>query len=67
MTEPLIDYSDPHNRQELLDDLQPLLVDYVHKKLAPYFDNSMYPGEQASELGKVMSYLRDHLDIKFKD
>jgi len=63
----LIDYSDPDKRHELICDLQPLLVGYVRKQLAPYFDDSISPGEQASELGKVMRYLRDNLTIEFKD
>ena len=63
----LIDYSDPDKRHELVCDLQPLLVGYVRQQLAPYFDDSMSPGTQASELGKVMRYLRDNLTIEFKD
>ena len=63
----IIDYSDPNNRRELIGDLQPLLVGYVRKQLAPYFDDSMSLGTQASELGKVMRYLRDNLIIEFKN
>ena len=63
----LIDYSDPDKRHELVCDLQPLLVGYVRKQLAPYFDDSMSPGTKMVEIDKVLDYLDDHLIIEFKD
>lgn len=63
----LIDYSDPDKRHELVCDLQPLLVGYVRKQLAPYFDDSMSPGTQMVEIDKVLDYLDTHLTIEFND
>ena len=64
----LIDYSDPDKRHEFLCAFSgAVLDDYVLSQLRPYFDDTMSPGTQASEFGKVMRYLRDNLTIEFKD
>ena len=62
----LIDYTNGRERHKLLCDLQPLLVGYIRKQLDEILDPDMSPGEQASELGKIMRYLRDNLIIQFK-
>ena len=64
----LIDYSDPDNREEFLHALRHnVLEDFVLSQLRPYFDDTMSPGTQASQFGKVMRYLDEHLVIEFKD
>jgi hypothetical protein len=63
----IVDYSDNTLRQQLLDDLEPILVDYVVEQLDENLPRNMTAGEYSSELTKIMKYLRAHLTIEFKD
>ena len=63
----LIDYTDGRERHELICDLEgPVLTHYIREQLKPYLDPDMSLGQQASELGKVMSYLQENLIIEWK-
>ena len=63
----IIDYKNGRERHELLCELQGVVLnEYIHKKMRPHLDPDLSPGEQASELGKIMSYIRDHLIIEWK-
>ena len=63
----LVDFTDDSVRQQLLDDLEPILVDYVVEQLDENLPRTMTKGEHSAELSKIMKYLDAHLVIKFVD
>ena len=62
----IIDFTNKDIRNQMLDDLQPIIVDYVTEQLDENLPKNMTAGDYSTELSKIMRYLDDHLTIEFK-
>lgn len=69
MTEPIIDYSDRRNRDELSADIATLLHDYVREQISEHivYDESDPPSKKYRDFTEVFRYLDENLTIMWSD